>query len=297
LVAVAACAVAEDGESIHTIITTLPCFGGGGDELVPVPCTFALNAGESNKGAGFALGGASIGGGLGTQFGAGSFGGVVTTTTTQPLDADSEGGAASGEGEVEETVVDDADEEEEEEEAEEAFTCMSLIPLDDPDAQFACAQFIFNDNNRLCCTCVNPQAVSVGEKIQFSAESNCTSEQVVDDIKENVEFQRNVSGTEGACLKRCCTAEDSATALVFEVSVDIANQESETRTVCTEQTTKTGDDCHCTSTAIDDEEEVPPCEDNATVTILIVVFSVIVFVVLALAVYFIVKRDEDDDKV
>lgn len=170
----AACAVAEDGESIHTIITTLPCFGGGGDELVPVPCTFALNAGESNKGAGFALGGASIGGGLGTQFGAGSFGGVVTTTTTQPLDADSEGGAASGEGEVEETVVDDADEEEEEEEAEEAFTCMSLIPLDDPDAQFACAQFIFNDNNRLCCTCVNPQAVSVGEKIQFSAESNCT---------------------------------------------------------------------------------------------------------------------------
>jgi len=278
--AVAGCAVAQ-----NTILTTLPCFG---DDGFPVPCTFALSTGESNKAA-FALGGGSFGGGLGTQFGTGTFGGgVVTTTTTLPVvdgggGGDVGGGGASGEGEA---VV--------EETPEDAFTCMSLIPLDDPEAEYACAQFIYN-NNPLCCTCVNPMAVSVGEKIQFSADSNCTSTQIIEDIKDNVEFNPgNVSGTVGVCLEQCCTQAESPTALVFEVKVDIANQESQTRKVCTEMRNS---DCVCAPASIEteDEEEVPTCEDNTVITILIVVFSVIVFIVLALAVYFIIKRDEDGD--
>ena len=125
--------------------------------------------------------------------------------------------------------------------------CLSLIP-DIPVAKFACAQFIYKKSGP-CCTCVNPQAITVGEKIQFSAESNCTSEQVQEDIKEDIKFQGNVSGTAGVCLEQCCTAAESPTALVFEVSVDMSGQtESETRTVCTEMKNT---DCACAPASLD----------------------------------------------
>jgi len=282
LAAVAGCAIGQ-----NIFITTLPCFD---ETRYPTPCTFALAAAESNKGAqGFALGG--IGGGFGTQFGEGSFGGVVVTTTTTtatlPVEdaADPAEGEASGAGE---TIV------EPEQPTEPVNQCLSLIPFEDPEARLACAQFIYKKSGP-CCTCVNPQAITVGEKIQFSAESNCTSEQVQEDIKEDIKFQGNVSGTAGVCLEQCCTTAESPTALVFEVSVDVSGQtESETRTVCTEMKNT---DCACAPASLDNPgvDVVPPCEDNTVVTILIVVFSVIVFIVLALAVYFIIKRDEDGD--
>lgn len=256
----AGCAVAQT-----TFRTTLPCFD---DNNLPEPCTFALQVDESNLNAGFALGG---GGGFGTTFGAGTFGGVVDdveeVTTTKEADV---GSGLSGDGEDQ--------------------GCLSLIPFENPAAQFACAQFIFNNNNAFCCTCVDPRSVEVGEMTVWEAESNCTVEQVNLDIKENVEFVSNVSGTTGQCLNQCCETGDSPTALVFEVTINTPANGDEVKKVCTEQK---NEECKCAPSSFDVPEE-PACEDNTTVTVLIVVFSVIGFIVLALAVYFVIKRDEED---